>query len=182
MASGSLLSPSVPVIQTSKWLSPGTVNYSADPNGINTVWTDIYKDTVNLSFPMMTKTNVKRISLHDLAATTIMSDTLIFSNFAIPTVTTLIGLTVHLHVRRLGRVTDYVIQPVISGTYYNNNATGTGGLPDETIYGSSTDNWGISTGFNSSNFQLALQLGPHPQYPGSDEAIIDSLAIQLVYL
>jgi len=167
--------------QTTNWILPSTINYNVDPNGVNTTWTDPYKDTVNLIFPIITNKNVRRISIHDTAAVTIMGDTVVFSNFAIPTVTTLIGLSVAISVRRLGRVTDYVVQPLINGTYYNNNATGSGGLPDSMIYGSATDTWGITTGFNSSTFQLCVQVGPHPQYPGNDKAIIDSVSIQLVY-
>jgi hypothetical protein len=124
---------------------------------------------------------MRRISIHDTAAVTIMSDTLVLSGFTIPTFTTLIGMQITVQVRRLGRVTDYVLQPVVSGTIYNNLATASGGLPDTMIYGSNTETWGITGNFTSANFSLYLQVGPHPQYPGNDEAIVDSVSIQLTY-
>jgi hypothetical protein len=166
---------------TTKWLYPSIIYYNVDPNEINTTWVDPYNDVSSLIFPVSTKKNLRRISIHDTAAVTIMSDTLVLSGFTIPTFTTLIGMQVTVQIRRLGRITDYVLQPVVSGTIYNNLATGSGGLPDVLTYGSATETWGITGNFTSSNFSLYLQVGPHPQYPGNDEAIVDNISIQLTY-
>jgi len=167
--------------QTTNWLYPSIINYNVDPNGVNTVWSDPYNHATNLIFPVATKKNLRRISIHDTAAVTIMSDTLVLSGFTIPTFTTLVGMKIMVQVRRLGRITDYVLQPVVAGTIYNNLATGSGGLPDVLTYGSATETWGITGNFTSSNFSFYLQVGPHPQYPGNDEAIVDSVSIQITY-
>jgi hypothetical protein len=167
--------------QTTKWISPSTINYNVDPNGINTTWFDTDNDISNLRFPVATRKHLRRISIHDTAAVTIMADTLVLSGFTIPTFTTLLGMEITVQVRRLGRITDYVLQPVISGTTYNNLASGSGGLPNLLTYGSSTETWGITGNFTSSNFSIYFQLGPHPQYPGNDEAIVDDVVIRLTY-
>jgi hypothetical protein len=167
--------------QTTNWIYPTNINYNIDPTGVNTVWTDPYNHASNLIFPVITKKNMRRISIHDTAAVTVMSDTLVLSGFTIPVFTTLVGMKIMVQVRRLGRITDYVLQPVISGQTYNNLATASGGLPDMLIYGSATETWGITSTFTSANFSLYIQLGPHPQYPSNDEAIVDSVAIQLTY-
>jgi len=167
--------------QTTNWLYPSTINYNIDPNGVNTTWFDTDNDILNLRFPIATKKHLRRISIHDTAAVTIMSDTLVLSGFTIPTFTTLVGMEIMVQVRRLGRITDYVLQPVISGTTYDNLALGSGGLPNLLTYGSTTEIWGIAGNFTSSNFSIYFQLGPHPQYPGNDVAIVDTVAIRLTY-
>jgi hypothetical protein len=167
--------------QTTNWLYPSIINYNIDPNGVNTIWVDTYNDITNLQFPVATKKHLRRISIHDTAAVTIMSDTLVLSGFTIPTFTKLVGMEIMVQVRRLGRITDYVLQPVISDTTYNNLALGSGGLPNLLTYGSTTETWGITGNFTSSNFSIYFQLGPHPQYPGNDEAIVDNVAIRITY-
>ena len=175
------MAPPILIPRTTSWLYPSIINYNVDPNGVNTTWFDTYNDISNLIFPVATRKHLRRISIHDTAAVTIMSDTLVLSGFTIPSFTTFIGMQIMVQVRRLGRITDYVLQPVISGTAYNNLALGSGGLPDLLTYGSSSETWGISGNFNSGNFSLYLQVGPHPQYPGNDEAIVDNVAIKLTY-
>ena len=165
------------------WLTPRQINFTPDPNNTNTVWTDILKDSVNLIFPIQTKKNVRRISLHDIATTTVLSDPLVLSGFSFPTYNTLVGMQIAVNVRRNSRVTDYVLQPFLGSTVYNNLATANGNAPNQLIYGSPTELWGMPNTINlsDSTFGIYYQVGPHPLYPGSDEAIIDRVQVQIFY-
>jgi hypothetical protein len=165
------------------WLTPSSITFNTDPNNTNSDWTDTIKDVSQLIFPVLTKKNMRRISIHDVASTSVLSDTLVLSGFAIPAYTTLLGMEIKVNVRRQSRITDYVLQPFLGSTAFDNNATADGNTPNETIYGSSTSLWGISPAVNiaSGTFGIYYQVGPHPQYPSSDEAIIDNVAIRLYY-
>jgi len=165
------------------WLTPSNITFNTDPTNTNTVWTDTVHDNSHLIFPILTKKNVRRISLHDIATTSILSDTLVLSGFNFPAYTTLLGMEIKVNVRRQSRITDYVLQPFLGSTVFDNLATADGNSPNETIYGSSTSLWGMdpTINLNDSTFGIYYQVGPHPHYPSSDEAIIDKVSIRIYY-
>ena len=165
------------------WLAPSSITFNTDPTNTNSVWTDTIHDVSQLIFPVLTKKNMRRISLHDIATTFVLSDTLVLSGFEIPTYTTLLGMEIKVNVRRQSRVTDYVLQPFIGSTTYDNLAVADGNTPNETIYGSSTSLWGMdpTVDLKDPSFGIYYQVGPHPHYPSSDEAIIDNVLIRLHY-
>lgn len=171
-------------MNTTSWLSPGNIAYIPDPNTTNSDWTDWIKKTTNFIFPVLTKHSMRRVAVHDLATTAIFADTLIMKGFAIPTYNVIHGIVVRVNVRRQSRITDYLVQMHLNGVPFASNlATQDPSAPNVTYYGSSTELWGTdpSVNFRDSNFGLLFQVGPHPYFPGADEAIIDDVAIQVYY-
>ena len=166
------------------WLSPSSITFIPDSTNTNSAWTDWRNDAVNLLFAIQTKKHLRKISIHDIATTIIFSDTLVLSRFNIPSYNTLLGIKVMLDIHRQARITDYVVQMHMNGVAYSTNlAVQEGGLSNITYYGSSTELWGIAPGTNiaTDNFGLLVQLGPHPHYPGNDEAIVNNIKIQVYY-
>ena len=160
------------------WLQPSHIAYTPDPSNSNSPWSWIASQ-----FPVTTTKNMRRISLHDIATTAVFSDTLVLTGFKIPSYTALTGMQIAVDVRRNSRIADYVVQPFNGTTIYNNLATQDGSAPNHVIYGSPIELWGIPTEnvLTSADFGVYLQLGPHPLYPGTDDAILDNLSIRLYY-
>jgi len=166
------------------WLSPTSITYTTDPNHTNSDWTDWLSEQNNLSFPVLTKKNMRRIALHDTAQTVIFADTLVLKGFNIPAYTTLLGIQVSVTVRRQARITDYLVQMHLNGVPFTSNlATQDPNAPNTVVYGSSTELWGIPPGTNIAdpNFGVLIQVGPHPTFPGNDEAVIDNVSLQVFY-
>jgi hypothetical protein len=160
------------------WLTPSNIAFIPDPSNSNSPW-----NWTATNFPIVTTKNMRRISLHDIATTAVFSDALVLSGFKIPAYTTLLGMQIIVDARRNSRITDYIVQPFNGSAVYNNLANQDGSVPNEIIYGSPTELWGIpnTDTLTSNNFGIYLQVGPHPLYNGSDEAIVDRVAVKLYY-
>ena len=160
------------------WILPTQISFTPDPNNTNSPWTQLPS-----TFPVITTKNMRRISLHDIATTAVFSDTLILSGFNVPSYTTLIGMEIKVNVRRNSRITDYVVQPFLGSTIYENLATQDGSAANIVTYGGPAELWGIpSTDILTSNdFGIYLQVGPHPLYPGTDDAIVDGVSVRFHY-
>lgn len=164
------------------WLIPRAISYQDNPENVD--WVDTTPLNNTLKFPLKAKAELDHISIHDLAYIGHNGDMLVLKDFNIPEYTTIQGIEVMIDVRRRARISDYTVQ-------LHNNETAIGlNLAEPTIprdnlsiYGSSTETWGITSfpDLTSPDFGVLLQVGPHPLYPGKDPAIIDRVAIRITY-
>lgn len=164
------------------WLIPSSI--IPDLVAENSDWEDLNPADNVLQFPLITKEDLNHIAVHDLAYTSKAGDILIFSGLAIPAYTTITGIEVMLDIRRRSRITDYVLQFYLGNDAVSDNmAEAEPSRPNQSVYGSNTYNWSIDPSVNlqDPNFNLRLQVGPHPQYPSKDPAIIDKVAVRITY-
>lgn len=164
------------------WLIPTTI--ISDLDAENADWEDLHPADNVLQFPLITKEDLNHIALHDLAYTSKSGDVLILSGFNIPSYTTINGIEVMLDIRRRGRITDYVLQFYVGNTPVGDNlATKDPARPNQSVYGSNTNTWNIDPSVNlqDPNLNLRLQVGPHPNYPSRDPAIIDKVSVRIYY-
>ena len=97
---------------------------------------------------------------------------------------TIRGLAVTLTTRRSARVVDHTIQwRYRSGAFVGENRANP--QPEDVQqYGGSEDLWGIdfaSVDYTDPEFQLAVKLMPHPDYPCSVQPVIYQLRLDIYY-
>lgn len=164
------------------WLQPRSISYQNSTE--NADWIDTTPGDGSLDFPLTTSTNVNHIAIQELAHVTKAGDILVFSDFDIPAYTTITKIEVLLEIRRRARITDYVLQLHNNGTAISRNLADLDpSRPNVSIYSGTTDVWELDPVVNiqDPNFGVLLQIGPHPNYPSSDPAIIDNVSLRLTY-
>ena len=164
------------------WLIPRTITFQNSTENVD--WVDVTPGDSSLEFPLTTATNVNHIAIQELAHVTKAGDILVFSNFQVPSYTSIQNIEVLLEIRRRARITDYVLQLQVNGSAVSRNVADMDPTrPNISIYSGDTTVWELGPAVNLQDptFGLLLQVGPHPNYPSSDPAIIDRVALRITY-
>jgi hypothetical protein len=110
------------------------------------------------------------------------SNSLLFSNFNLPSIDNITGIEVEVHVTRLARIQDKQIQLYFNKPVGKNLANLD--AADITVYGSSQEKWGLqfsNIDFTSNNFGVIVDFQPHTQYPSSNQIYLRSVKILVQY-
>lgn len=106
--------------------------------------------------------------------------TLLFTDFGFDVDSTLVsGIQVQLHVSRLGRIQDRLIQ-IWNGARNLGHNKANLDAEDIQLYGDETDLWKTrNLDFTLTDFGVAVDLQPHTQYPSNNTVYLRSIKMRL---
>jgi hypothetical protein len=159
-----------------KWHTPKKVKSIASDEIEFTDGDDVLDSTSNIA----SMAPVKGVSTSYGELVTLESQSLVFTDFGFDVDNDKVtGIEVELHVTRLARIQDRVVQ-----LWKNNKAAGINkadlDAADIWSYGGSNDIWKTQrNNFNNSGFGLLLDFQPHTRYPSSNTVYLRRVRMRL---